>query len=135
VKGEKPLESREVALKAAQAALAKKGLDVTILELIGLTVIADYFVICSGQSTTQVKAIADSVEAELSKAGVRPLGVEGRDYCHWVLLDFGDIIVHVFEHETRQYYSLEKLWLDAKIIAFDEDTAGMDREDKRAVHS
>ncbi|MDA8078889.1 MAG: ribosome silencing factor [Nitrospiraceae bacterium] len=119
---------------AARAALKKKADDLIILDLDGLTIIADYFIICSGESTTQVKAIAESVEHELADNGVRPLGIEGLDYSHWVLLDYGDIIVHVFERETREYYNLEKLWMDAKVVGFDEDTADLDGKDKRAVH-
>jgi ribosome-associated protein len=129
------LTSKELALKAAEAALNKKALDLVILELAGLTVIADYFVICSGESTTQVKAIADSIEHDFIKGGIRPIGIEGLNYGHWVLLDYGDVIVHVFEQETREYYSLEKLWMDAKTIEIHENTAGMGGKDKRAVHS
>jgi ribosome-associated protein len=130
-----PLESRELAVKAAVAALNKKGIDVIVLDLSGLTVIADYFVICSGESTTQVRAIAESVEEELAKNRVKPLGVEGAAYSHWILLDYGDVIVHVFEKDTRVYYNLEKLWMDAKTVEIDEDKPGMAGKDKRAVHS
>lgn len=130
-----PLIGRDVALKAAEAALQKKAQDIDILELVGLTVIADYFVICSGESTTQVKAIVDSIEQELLLQGIRPIGREGLKYGHWALLDYGDVIVHVFENETRDYYGLEKLWMDAKTIEFHEDQPNMGGKDKRAVHS
>ncbi len=130
-----PLIGKDLALKAAKAALQKKAQDLVILELIGLTVIADYFVICSGESTTQVKAIADFVERELLLLGIKPIGKEGVNYGHWALLDYGDVIIHVFEEETREYYSLEKLWMDAKTIEFHEDQSDMGRKDKRAVHS
>ncbi len=129
-----PVEGREIAVRAAEAALAKKAADPIVLELTGLTIVADYFVICSGESTTQVRAIAEHIEEELAKSGVKPLGIEGRTYSHWVLVDYGDVIVHVFEKETRAYYDLEKLWMDAKIIDVDKDTPDMGREDKRAVH-
>jgi ribosome-associated protein len=105
-----PLKSKDLAITAAEAALKKKAIDVTILEVSDLTVIADYFVICSGESTTQVKAVASFIEEELARKRVKPLGMEGAAYSHWVLLDYGDAIVHVFER----------------------DMAG---EDKRAVHS
>lgn len=105
-----------------------------VLDLSGLTVIADYFVICSGESTTQVKAIAEFIEQEFAKTGMKLLGMEGLDYSHWVLLDYGDVIVHVFEKETREYYGLEKLWMDAKALEIDEDTVDLGRQDKRAVH-
>jgi ribosome-associated protein len=130
-----PLETRESAVKAAEVALDKKGIDVTILDLSGLTVIADYFVICSGESTTQVRAIAQSIEEELARSGVKPLGVEGVAHRHWILLDYGDFIVHVFEKETRAYYNLEKLWMDAKIIDIHENKSDMARKDKRTLRS
>jgi ribosome-associated protein len=129
------LTSKEFALKAAEAALKKKALDLIILDLSGLTVIADYFVICSGESTTQVKAIAEFVEHEFIQKGIRPAGKEGLNFGHWVLLDYGDVIIHIFEKETREYYNLEKLWMDAKPIEFHEDTSDMGGKDKRAVHS
>jgi len=129
------LIGRDLALKAAEAALQKKAQNLVVLELIGLTVIADYFVICSGESTTQVRAIADFIEHELMLQGVRPIGKEGFNYGHWILLDYGDVIIHVFERETRDYYSLEKLWMDAKTIEFHEDTSDMGGKDKRAVYS
>jgi ribosome-associated protein len=129
-----PLKSRELAIRAAQAALRKKALDLTVLELTGLTVIADYFVICSGESTTQVKAIAESITYEFGLKGIKPLGIEGLDFSHWVLIDFGDVIIHVFEKETREYYSLERLWMDAKTIEVHEDKGHLGREDKRTVH-
>ena len=129
-----PVEGREIAVRAAEAALAKKAADLIVLELTGLTIVADYFVICSGESTTQVRAISEHIEEELAKSGIKPLGIEGRTYSHWVLIDYGDVIVHVFEKETRAYYDLEKLWMDAKIIDVDKGTPDMGREDKRAVH-
>ncbi|MGC2064255.1 MAG: ribosome silencing factor [Thermodesulfovibrionales bacterium] len=130
-----PLESRGLAVLAAEAALAKKSENPVVLELAGLTIVADYFVICSGESTTQVRAISEHIEEELRRAGIKPIGIEGRSYSHWVLLDYGDVIVHVFEKETRVFYDLEKLWMDAKTIDVDEDKSDMGWKDKRAVHS
>lgn len=96
--------------------------------------IADYFVICSGTSTTQVKAIADNIEHKLNEEGIRSIGVEGRDNARWVLIDYGDVVVHVFEEETRAYYELEKFWLDAPRISPDgEDKDNLGRKDKRTV--
>lgn len=108
-----PLESRDKAVGAARAAAAKKAKDILILELRGLAAFTDYFIICSGESTTQVKAIAEHIEAEFLKKKVRPLSIEGLNYAHWVLMDYGDVVIHVFKEETRAYYELEKLWLDA----------------------
>lgn len=81
-----------------------------------LTVVADYFVICSGESRTQVGAIADRVEEKLKESGVRPLSREGARFNTWILLDYGDVIIHIFEREARAFYELEKLWLDAPRI-------------------
>ena len=130
-----PLKSRDLAVKAAEAALKKKALDVTILDLSGLTVIADYFVICSGESTTQVKAVAQFIEETFARERLKPLGIEGAAHSHWILLDYGDVIIHVFEKETRAYYNLEKLWMDAKIIEIDEDKTDMAGKDKRTIYS
>lgn len=111
------LESKEKAVKAALIANDKKAHDTLILELKGLTIIADYFVICSGESTTQVRAIAEHIESEFKKHAIRPVSIEGLGYAHWVLMDYSDVIVHIFTQETREYYELEKLWLDAPRIA------------------
>ncbi len=94
----------------------KKAKDVLILDLRGLTIIADYFVICSGESTTHVRAIVEGVEEKSKRLGLKHPGIEGLDYSHWVLMDFGDVIVHIFEDRTRDYYELEKLWMDAERI-------------------
>jgi ribosome-associated protein len=82
----------------------------------GLSTIADYFVICSGESTTQVKAIEEQIEEALKKEEIRPIGIEGLRNSQWILMDYGDIIVHIFEEATRAYYELEKLWIDAEKI-------------------
>lgn len=87
-----------------------------ILELKDLTFIADYYVICSASNIIQVRTIADNIEKVLMQSGVKPIGVEGLTYARWVLMDYGDVIVHVFEEQTRLYYSLEKFWLDAPQI-------------------
>jgi ribosome-associated protein len=103
-----------------------------VLDLRKLTVIADFFVICSGESVTQVKAIADNIEGKLKERGVRPIGIEGEGHAHWVLIDYGDVVVHVFEDETRHYYELEKFWLDAPRIAINaEDKNSLAGKDKR----
>jgi ribosome-associated protein len=105
-----------------------------VLELKGLTVIADYFVVCSGESTTQVRTIAEHIREILKKDRVMASRLEGLEYARWILMDYGDVIVHVFEEETRHYYELEKLWLDApRIPLADEGKDNMAREDKRAL--
>ena len=105
--------SLESAQLCAEAAENKKAFDIQILDLRGLTYITDYFVICSGNNTTQVSAIADWIGHTLAKIGGYPSHVEGGAGSRWVLMDYGDVVVHVFDEETRIYYSLEKLWSDA----------------------
>jgi len=85
----------------------------------GLTQIADYFVICTGESTTQVKAIEEQIEEKLEHSGIKPRGIEGLKNSVWILMDYGDIIVHIFEEQTRAFYELDKLWIDAKKIQMD----------------
>jgi ribosome-associated protein len=106
-------DSLQAAQLCAAAADDKKAIDILILDLRSLTYIADYFVICSGSNITQVSAISDGVEQSLAQAGVRPSHVEGGPEASWVLIDFGDVVVHIFEEQARSYYSLEKLWSDA----------------------
>ena len=107
------LSSLETALVTAEAADAKKAFDILILDLRGLTYITDYFVICSGGSTTQVVAVSDSISQTLAKAGIHPDHIEGQAAASWVLMDYGDVVVHIFEVQTRAYYALEKIWGDA----------------------
>lgn len=101
---------------AAQSALEKKAEEVMILDVRGLTSYADYFVLATGTSDRQVKAIADAIEEDLKKAGHRSLGVEGYERGHWVLIDFGDVVAHVFYEETRDLYDIEGLWAEAPRI-------------------
>ncbi len=113
-----------------QATLEKKAEAIVVLDLRGLTSIADFFIICSGRSNRQVSAIADQIERFLKKKGVRPLSVDGKKDGHWVLMDYGDVIIHVFYEETRSFYDLEGLWMDADRItteslnAYKETAAG-----------
>jgi ribosome-associated protein len=102
--------------RAVKAALDKKAQDVVVLDLRGTPAFTDFFVLCSGQNQRQVKAIADAVEEALRAAKVRPAHVEGYDRAEWILMDFFSFIVHVFAPQTRQFYSLERLWGDAERI-------------------
>lgn len=104
---------------AAQAALDKKAEDVVILDVRGLTSYADYIVVASGGSDRQVMAIADNVDEKMRKAGTRAIGVEGYERGHWVLLDFADVVVHVFFEEARDFYDVEGLWADAPRVPVD----------------
>lgn len=106
-------ESREVAVAAARAAAAKQAGHIAILDVHGLIVITDYFVICSGTSERQVKTIVEEVEISLRQFDRRPVRREGETEGRWVLLDYVDVVVHVFADEEREYYDLERLWRDA----------------------
>lgn len=106
-------EKIEIAVKALDS---KKGEDIRVIGIRDLTIIADYFIIAAGNSTTQVKALADEVDFKLSQQGVSPLHSEGYSSSEWVVLDYGDIIVHVFYKATREFYSLERLWADGEQV-------------------
>ena len=113
---------REWARTAARAADAKGGDDTVILEVGKVLAITDAFVITSGRNHRQVRTIADEVEARVkADGGPSPLRVEGAGQAEWVLLDYGDFVVHVFLDEVRRYYDLERLWADAPVIEWDED--------------
>jgi ribosome-associated protein len=107
------IEPRELALAAARETLKKKAEDVVLLDLKTLSAVCDYFVIASGRSETQVKAIADQVREGLEEQGHHVWHIEGLAALKWVLLDYVDVVVHVFHHETRAVYQLERLWADA----------------------
>ncbi|OGL19281.1 MAG: ribosome silencing factor [Candidatus Rokubacteria bacterium RIFCSPLOWO2_12_FULL_71_22] len=104
---------------AARAALDKRAVGLVVLDVRGISSVTDYFLVCSGRSTTQVEAIADAVRAELKADGVRPLHSEGVAESGWILLDYGDVLVHVFLEATRAYYALERLWGDAPAMELD----------------
>ena len=106
---------------AVRAALDKKASDVVILDLRGTPAFTDFFVLCSGQSTRQVKAIVDAVEETLRAAKIRPAHVEGYDRAEWILMDYFTFIVHVFTPQTRAFYSLERLWGNAERIEVSEE--------------
>jgi ribosome-associated protein len=110
------LPAAELLRLAAAAAASKKATDLVGLDLSGLDGVADYFLICSGASEPQVKAIAEEVEDKLRERGAKPWHVEGREFRRWVLLDFVDVVVHVFHERTRDYYLLERLWGDARRV-------------------
>ncbi|MBM7556214.1 ribosome silencing factor [Halanaerobacter jeridensis] len=109
------LNSLDVAKKAAKAADEKSAEDILVLGMDGISILADYFVICSGTSTTQVNAIVNSIEGELEEK-IELIRKEGTDGARWAVLDYGDVIIHVFHDEQREYYQLEKLWGDAERI-------------------
>ena len=115
-----PPEGRELALRVAEAALDKKASRIEIIDVQGKVDYTDYVVVMSGRSDRQVAAIARGIEEDLKrKHGARCSGVEGLPQGNWVLLDFGDVVAHIFHQDTRGYYDLEALWLDADRVEFD----------------
>lgn len=117
-----PLDSKVKALAIARAAQDKKAVDVVALHVQTLTSLADYFVLCSGESERQVRAIADAVDGTLSRQGSPPLRIEGGTSSKWIVMDFGDVLVHIFHQDVREHYGLEKLWADAKRVRIPAET-------------
>lgn len=113
-------QSKEMARIAYNALNDKKGEDIKIIDITGVSVLADYFIIATGNSDSQVNALVDNVEEELHKAGIPLKQREGRASGSWVLLDFGDIIVHVFDRENRLFYDLERIWKDGRDVSIEE---------------
>lgn len=105
----------KLARRTAELALEKKSTDIKIFDVSRLTSIADFFVICTGSADSHVRAISEHIVDELKKENIRPWHIEGRERYQWVLIDFVDVVVHVFQPETRDYYGLERLWGDAVI--------------------
>jgi ribosome-associated protein len=110
--------------------LARKAVGVVVLDVHDLTSLADFFIICSGKSNRQVSAIADHVQRELKTAGIRPLSVEGAREGHWVLMDYGYVVIHVFYEPVRHFYDLEGLWADAPRVRI-ESLVGIETTDMK----
>lgn len=110
------MNSKKVAEQIADLIFNKKGYDVKIIDLQTITSFADYFVICSADSDTQVKAIADEIDEKLREKGIKYWHKEGMSALSWVLLDYVDVVVHIFKKEAREFYNIEKLWADAPIV-------------------
>ena len=104
------------------AAQNKKALNIIALDLKGISSFADYFIVCSGSSNRQVQAIASSIESDLKKEGMYALGIEGLNEGNWVLLDYGDVVIHVFYQPFREFYELERLWADARRVDLRKET-------------
>lgn len=113
-------QSKEMARIAYHALSDKKGEDIKVIDITSISVLADYFIIANGNSDSQVNALVDNVEEELHKAGYSLRQREGQASGSWVLLDFGDIIVHVFDKDNRLFYDLERIWKDGKDITVEE---------------
>ncbi len=112
-------QSKTMARLAYQALEEKKGSDIQILDISEISVLADYFLIASGSNRNQVQALVDNVQEELHKAGYAPKQIEGYNTASWILLDYGDIIVHIFDEENRLFYDLERIWRDGTKVSAD----------------
>ncbi len=110
------MEAKELALTIAKIALDKQALALEIIDVSTKVDYAHYLVICSGRSERQVEAIVNAIETDLKKEQEYPLGIEGREMNQWILMDYNDVIVHVFEDQNRGYYDLDTLWIDAKRV-------------------
>ena len=104
---------------ACKAIDDKKGQDIKVIDIHNVSVIADYFVIASGTNSNQVQAIVDNVEEQLGRAGFEAKQIEGNRNSSWILMDYGDVIVHVFDEENRLFYYLERIWRDGKVLEMD----------------
>lgn len=109
-------QAKKMARLAYQALDDKKGEDIAVIDIAGVSVLADYFLIAGGSNVNQVQAMADNVQEVLHKAGYPCRQVEGYQSGQWILLDFGDIVVHVFSREDRRFYNLERIWRDGKFL-------------------
>lgn len=110
------LTSREIALAAIEALEDKKGEDIRIIDISEVSILADYFIIASGNNRNQVQALCDNVEEKLAKMGVVQKQIEGYDNGNWILVDYRDIVIHIFDKENRLFYDLERIWRDGKLI-------------------
>lgn len=108
----------ELAKAAAGFAYEKKARDIVGLDLAGKSPVTDYFVLCSGSNKPQIKAICDNIDDKMAELGVNPLRVEGYKEAQWVLMDYGMLVVHIFDDESREYFNLERLWGDAPAVRF-----------------
>lgn len=114
------MNSKELARMACEALEDKKALDVKIIDIEQVSTLADYFIIASGTNRNQVQAMADNVEEMLGRAGYEPKQIEGYQTGNWILMDYRDIVIHVFDEENRLFYDLERIWRDGSVIAREE---------------
>ncbi len=114
------MDAKEAAKLAVNALEDKKAQDLKIIDISDISTIADYFIIASGTNRTQIQALCDNVEEALGKAGIVKKQTEGYQNANWILMDFGDIVVHIFDKENRLFYDLERIWRDGKEIGAEE---------------
>lgn len=122
-------------LACVRAALDHKAYDLVVLETGRISSIADYFVICSGRSDTQVQAIADAIDGALRDGGERPLSIEGMQHGQWVLMDYGDVVIHIFYVPVREFYDLERLWVRAPRVELPEPFQTQARSQKTGTEN
>jgi ribosome-associated protein len=121
----KKSDSQKRALLCVNASLEKKARDLIILNVSKISAFADYFIICSGTSDRQVRAVAAAIQENLKKAEILPLGIEGEAAGRWILLDYDDVIIHVFLDSVRTFYDLERLWSEAPQMAVPDETISL----------
>ena len=121
----KERDSRERALLCVNASLEKKAKDIIILNVSDVSSFADYFILCSGTSDRQVRAVAAAIQENLKKVEILPLGIEGEEAGRWILLDYDDVIIHVFLESVRTFYDLERLWSETPRLAIPDETASL----------
>jgi len=109
-------QSREMAKLACEALADKKGEDIRVIDIAGISVLADYFIIANGTNQNQLQAMRDAADEALYKAGVKVQQIEGNQSSTWILMDYGDIIIHIFSKEDRLFYDLERTWRDGKVV-------------------
>lgn len=117
--------SRARALQCVNASLEKKAKDIVVLNVKEISAFADYFIICSGTSDRQVRAIAESIQERMKTVEILPLGIEGEIAGQWILMDYGDVIVHVFLDTVRTFYDMERLWSEAPRLDISDDTVAL----------
>lgn len=110
------MTSQELAKKAYEYIDEKKGIDIRIIDISKVSVIADYFIIAGGSNLRQIQTIADNVEEKLGKEGVTPKSIEGYQSSNWILMDYRDVIIHIFNQEDRLFYDLERIWMDGNTV-------------------
>lgn len=129
------MTTRELTKTALNALLDRKALDIVLLRVTQQTTLADYYVICTGTSNTQLRAIADAVDESVSKQyGLEPKSIEGYRSANWILLDYGSVIVHAFKNDTRQFYDLERLWSDSERLDIQDFLSSEDTESEENDH-
>ena len=108
--------SRELAKIAIEAMEDKKAIDIKIIDIEKISTLADYFIIASGSNRNQVQAMADKVDEKMSRAGYEPKNIEGYRNANWILMDYGDLVIHIFDEENRLFYDLERIWRDGNLV-------------------